>query len=163
MAEPMSGSTSNPASNKVRVRSSHLKYYIHDSNEALRFQLTGELTEVDLPELNGCWLTAKTILRNRRLIIDLSGLKAVDEQGCQWRYLHSRDIRTSSSFCSKARQGEGKSVYTSFLRTPELASRSSRILYTSTVNAVSALVTGLYDVSRSTGSLPDSRMRRSKS
>ncbi len=84
MAEPMSGSTSNPASNKVRVRSSHLKYYIHDSNEALRFQLTGELTEVDLPELNGCWLTAKTILRNRRLIIDLSGLKAVDEPGSRW-------------------------------------------------------------------------------
>ena len=69
---------------RVRVRGSLFKYYIHDGIEACRFQLFGELTEAEVPELNGCWRTARTILGNRKLILDLQRLAAADDAGKQW-------------------------------------------------------------------------------
>jgi len=68
----------------VRVRSSVFKYYIHDSVEACRLQLLGELSESDVPELSGCWGTARTTLGDRKLVLDLRGLKTVDGAGKQW-------------------------------------------------------------------------------
>jgi hypothetical protein len=67
-----------------RIRSSFFKYYIHDGVERLRLQLLGELSEFEVTELGGCWQTARTILGNRQLILDLRGLKAVDDAGKQW-------------------------------------------------------------------------------
>jgi hypothetical protein len=64
--------------------SSPFKYYIHDGIDAFRFQLVGELTESHVAELSGCWRTAKTTLRERKLILDLRGLKALDEAGAKW-------------------------------------------------------------------------------
>jgi hypothetical protein len=64
--------------------SSRFKYYIHDGIEACRFQLMGELTEPDVAELNGCWRTAATTLRKRKLILDLRRLKSLDEAGTNW-------------------------------------------------------------------------------
>ncbi len=69
---------------KARVRSSFFTYYIHDSTDACRLQLLGELTVSDVPELSGCWRTAKTTLGNRKLILDLQRLVAFDEEGKQW-------------------------------------------------------------------------------
>jgi hypothetical protein len=69
---------------KPRTRSLLFKYYIHDSAEACRFQLLGHLTEAETPELNGCWRTAKSTLRTRRLVLDLQRLETVDEVGKQW-------------------------------------------------------------------------------
>jgi hypothetical protein len=70
-----------------RPAASLLKYYIHDSIDALRFELCGELTEWDVAELNGCWHTARTTLGSRKLILDVRRLAAADEVGRQW--LHS--------------------------------------------------------------------------
>ena len=61
-----------------------LKYYIHDSIQALRFQLIGNLTQTNVAELSGCWNTAKTILGNRTLVIDIRALRSTDEAGKQW-------------------------------------------------------------------------------
>lgn len=69
---------------KTPSRSSFFKYYIHDTTEAFRLQLFGELTEPEISELNGCWRTAKITLANRKLLLDLRGLKAVDDAGKQW-------------------------------------------------------------------------------
>jgi len=69
---------------KAHVRSSVFRYYIHDSVDALRFQLLGELSEHDVPELNGCWNTAKTTLGTRKLLIDLRLLRSTDESGKEW-------------------------------------------------------------------------------
>ncbi len=69
---------------KARICSSSVKYYIHDSTEACRLQLLGELSDSDVGELSGCWRTAKTTLGNRRLILDLRGLKTVGDAGRQW-------------------------------------------------------------------------------
>ncbi len=69
---------------KFRVRSSCFNYYIHDSTDACRFQLLGQLRADEIPELNGCWRTAKTTLGDRKLILDLQRLLSVDEEGRQW-------------------------------------------------------------------------------
>lgn len=76
---------SDPATQPKRVlSSSRFKYYIHDGIEACRFQLIGELTESEIPELSGCWRTAKTMLGRRKLILDLRGLRSLDEAGTMW-------------------------------------------------------------------------------
>ncbi len=69
---------------KLRLRSSCFKYYIHDEADACRLQLLGELTGDDIPELGGCWGTAKTTLGDRKLILDLQRLVTVDQEGKQW-------------------------------------------------------------------------------
>jgi hypothetical protein len=64
--------------------SSPFKYYIHDGIDAFRLQLVGELTEPRVAELSGCWRTAKTTLQERKLILDLRDLKALDGAGAKW-------------------------------------------------------------------------------
>ncbi len=66
------------------ARGSRFRYYIHDAISACRLQLIGELTEADISDLNGCWRTARTTLGTRPIILDLHGLKSVDEAGKQW-------------------------------------------------------------------------------
>jgi hypothetical protein len=74
-----------PAARSASIlRSSRFKYYIHDRVDACRFQLIGDLTESDLPDLSGCWRTAKTTLGKRKLILDLRGLRSLDEAGTKW-------------------------------------------------------------------------------
>ncbi len=68
----------------VPVRSSLFKYYIHDTAGVLRLELLGELTEPDVLDLNGCWRTAKTTLAARTLVLDLRGLRSIDDAGKQW-------------------------------------------------------------------------------
>jgi hypothetical protein len=60
------------------------KYYIHDTAEGYRLQLSGNFTDHQVSELNSCWLTARNTLRNRKLILDLREVKHVDERGKQW-------------------------------------------------------------------------------
>lgn len=67
-----------------RATVSALKYYIHDSTEAFRFQLIGDLREADIKELSGCWETAKSTFGNRKLVLDLRALRTTDENGKQW-------------------------------------------------------------------------------
>lgn len=66
------------------VRSSCFKYYIHDSSDTFRLELQGEFTEAEVTELSGCWNTAKTTLGNRKLVLDLGGLRMVDDAGKRW-------------------------------------------------------------------------------
>ena len=66
------------------ARSGAFRYYIHDSVALCRLELIGELTELEVGELTGCWRTARTILGSRKLILDLRALKSVDEAGKQW-------------------------------------------------------------------------------
>lgn len=104
---------------KPRVRSALFKYYIHDSVEALRFQLLGEFGEHDVPELNGCWSTAKTTLSQRKLVIDLRSLKSADESGRKWllsmadegaTYLPDSYFRAGLSGQSSSNSGNGRQI-----------------------------------------------------
>src|SRR6185312_2784452 len=74
----------NPTHAGNLARSSFFKYYIHDGADACRLELIGEFTEAELTELNGCWRTARTILGARKLVLDLRGLKYVDDAAKQW-------------------------------------------------------------------------------
>ncbi len=69
---------------QAAVRSSIFKYYIHDSVESCRLQLLGELSEAEVPELTGCWRTAKSTLGSRKLFLDLRNLRALDPAGKRW-------------------------------------------------------------------------------
>lgn len=73
-----------PGRRKTRSSSSPFKYYIHDAGDAFRLQLFGEMTETDVRELDGCWRTARTSIGNRKFILDLEGLKSVDDAGKRW-------------------------------------------------------------------------------
>jgi|SRR5947209_4254437 len=73
-----------PRHSADQLRASSFKYYIHDVTGSCRLQLIGQLTEANLPELSGCWGTARTIVGNRKLILDLTGLRSVDDAGKQW-------------------------------------------------------------------------------
>ena len=61
-----------------------LKYYLHDGSTSFRIQLLGTLTEADLPELSGCWRTARSSVAGRRLVIDSTGFERLDEAGRSW-------------------------------------------------------------------------------
>ena len=73
-----------PPANRTDVRSTRFKYYIHDSINHCRLQLIGELTETDLPDLDGCWKTARTILDGRLLILDTVELASADPASRNW-------------------------------------------------------------------------------
>lgn len=66
------------------TRSLCFKYYIHDSVPTLRFQLIGDLRVAQIAELNGSWETARTTLRSRRFVLDVSHLYSADEAGGAW-------------------------------------------------------------------------------
>jgi len=61
-----------------------LKYYLHDGAICFRIQLLGTLSEADLPELSGCWRTARSSVVGRRLVIDSIKLEGLDEAGRTW-------------------------------------------------------------------------------
>lgn len=63
---------------------SALKYYLHDGAKSFRIELLGALSEADLPELAGCWRTARSSVLGRRLLIDLRKLEGLDEAGRNW-------------------------------------------------------------------------------
>lgn len=63
---------------------SALKYYLHDGATSFRIQLLGSLSSADLPELSGCWRTARSSVVGRRLVIDSTSLEGLDEAGRSW-------------------------------------------------------------------------------
>jgi hypothetical protein len=86
-AKTTKAETANPAGSSNQASRPHvsaLKYYIHDGTEAFRFQLIGELREMDVKELTGCWETAKSTFGGRKLVLDLQRLASTDENGKEW-------------------------------------------------------------------------------
>jgi hypothetical protein len=60
------------------------KYYIHDTAAGYSLAMSGPLTASSVAELDCCWQTARTTLKNRDLILDLRGLTSVDDAAKQW-------------------------------------------------------------------------------
>jgi ABC-type transporter Mla MlaB component len=58
-----------------------MELYQHDSAKSFRFVLRGDLTGNDVAELLHAWTTAQSILRNKELVVDASGLKHADPAG----------------------------------------------------------------------------------
>ena len=68
----------------MKVQSPGFKFYLHDSVEACRLQLLGPLSEGALKELSGCWNTARTTLKERKLVLDVSAVTAFDDAARTW-------------------------------------------------------------------------------
>jgi DNA-binding MurR/RpiR family transcriptional regulator len=58
-----------------------LKFYLHDSSTAVRFEIAGFLSKDSARDLEQCWETASSIIRDRDTIIDLSYLTGADPSG----------------------------------------------------------------------------------
>ena len=149
---------------KDHKRTSLLKFYIHDSADYFRIELIGELAEMDIAELAGCWCTARSSISRRKLALDVRGLKAIDEAGRQWlssmvregaAYITGRDRSGAYQVSGDWRPGSSKSDRQDFrpkgwrvlLRIfpwmrPSFGAAETRA-QTNTVNADSVRVTGL--------------------
>jgi hypothetical protein len=64
----------------------HLKqhmasFYIHDGAQALTLQISGALSQGAAAELEQTWLTARSTLAGRELLVDLGNVISVDDDG----------------------------------------------------------------------------------
>ncbi len=55
--------------------------YIHDGAQALTLQISGAVTQGSAAELEQTWLTARSTLAGRELLIDLGDVTSVDDDG----------------------------------------------------------------------------------
>jgi anti-anti-sigma regulatory factor len=77
--------------NSSTLERESLRYYLHDSSDALRFQLIGSLTMESAEDLELTWNTASTLIGDRPVLIDVSGVTAIDWSGQE--VLHSWNAR----------------------------------------------------------------------
>lgn len=55
--------------------------YIHDEAAQLRLRVTGDLDEQAAQELASCWTTASSVVGERKIVMDLTGLSSIQETG----------------------------------------------------------------------------------
>src|SRR5690242_15553591 len=60
-----------------------MEMYQHDSAAMFRFVLRGDLVDDQVQELEHAWSTAKSILKGKELVIDVSGMTDADEFGVE--------------------------------------------------------------------------------
>lgn len=53
--------------------------YIHDEAARLRLRVTGDLDDKAAKELASCWSTASSVVRGRKIVLDLTGLASVQD------------------------------------------------------------------------------------
>jgi len=58
-----------------------MEMYQHDSATMFRFVLRGHLAGDRVTELEHAWTTAKSILKGKELVVDVSGIKDADKFG----------------------------------------------------------------------------------
>ena len=57
--------------------------YQHDSAAMFRFVLRGHLANEHVLELEQAWTTARSILQQKELVVDVSGISDADPQGAE--------------------------------------------------------------------------------
>lgn len=57
--------------------------YQHDSAAMFRFVLRGHLADEHVLELEHAWTTARSILQQKELVVDVSGISDADPQGAE--------------------------------------------------------------------------------
>jgi ABC-type transporter Mla MlaB component len=58
-----------------------MEMYQHDSATAFRFVLRGDLIGDQIQDLEHAWTTAKSILKSKELVVDVSGVTHADQSG----------------------------------------------------------------------------------
>lgn len=64
-----------------RPRVDGLRVTIHDSAQAFRLQLEGDLAGESTREAELCWRTAASTIAGRAFVVDLSDIRSVDAGG----------------------------------------------------------------------------------
>jgi hypothetical protein len=67
----------------AELRGIDLDVYQHDSTAVLRFVLRGNLAGVRVRYLEHAWITATSTLGNRKLLVDVAGLRDADADGME--------------------------------------------------------------------------------
>ena len=57
--------------------------YQHDSATTFRFVLRGDLAGPHVLELEHAWTTARSVLENKKLVVDVSGISDADGPGAE--------------------------------------------------------------------------------
>jgi len=86
------------------MKTQALRYYMHDGPTAFRFELAGSLDYESAPRLEQDWRTASSAARDRRLIVDMTFVTGVDEQG---RALLRRWYREGARFIANSKLSRG--------------------------------------------------------
>ena len=77
-----------------------LQYYMHDGSHAFRFELSGDLDRDGAGRLDQAWRTARPVVGDRRLIVDMTFVTRVDETGrallIRWDQEGARLVANSS-------------------------------------------------------------------
>jgi anti-anti-sigma regulatory factor len=99
----------------------HLKkhmasFYIHDGAQSLTLQISGALTQGAAAELEQTWLTARSTLAGRELLVDLGNLISADDAG---QTVLRRLARHGARFITASRLTEALAAEVS-RRMPEL-------------------------------------------
>jgi hypothetical protein len=78
-----------------------LRYYMHDGPSAFRFELAGYLNQEGACRLDQDWRTASSVIGDRTLIVDVTFVTHVDEQGreliTRWHRKGARLIANSKA------------------------------------------------------------------
>ena len=68
-----------------------LDIYLHDGPRSVKFKLLGTVTRPWTAELEQTWKTASSIRNGKQLVVDLTGIVNIDEEGERLLDLLSRD------------------------------------------------------------------------
>jgi ABC-type transporter Mla MlaB component len=68
-----------------------LQYYMHDGPTAFRFELAGDLNQDGARRLDQDWRTASSTIGDRKLIVDITFVTNIDQQGRALLALWHRD------------------------------------------------------------------------
>ena len=63
------------------MKTQALHYYMHDGPTTFRFELSGKLDREGACRLDQDWRTASSVLGDRRLVVDLTVVSSVGEEG----------------------------------------------------------------------------------
>ena len=89
--------------------------YIHDEADRLRLRVTGDLDDFATEELASCWKTASSVVGQRPLVVDLTGLYTAQASGRNLlETLHRQGVQflTASEFQAELVAGvTGKPTY----------------------------------------------------
>jgi len=86
------------------MKNQALRYYMHDGPTAFRFELAGHLDSESAPRLDQDWRTASSAAGDRRLIVDMTFVTGVDEQG---RTLLRRWYQEGARFIANSKVSHG--------------------------------------------------------
>jgi hypothetical protein len=108
------------------MKNEALQYYMHDGPTAFRIELSGRLNAEGALRLDQDWRTASSAIGDRRLIVDITFVASVDEQGraliLRWHREGARLIANSKASRALAESILGEPLP----ETPANASRAAR-------------------------------------